>query len=63
MATLDAQKVVDKMREMFGDMEDPDVFPRVFEYRAKMAMYELKLESEQHDKDSGQERNPSDNHS
>ena len=34
-----------KMEEMFGDkLADPDVFPRVFAYQARLAMYEMKVE-------------------
>lgn len=34
-----------KMEEMFGDrLADPDVFPRVFAYQAKLAVYEMKVE-------------------
>lgn len=63
MAIFDAQQIVDKMREMFPEMYDPDIFPRIFAHQAKMAHYELILESERNGNNSGQERNTSDNHS
>lgn len=56
-----AEKIVDKLREMFGDhIADPDVFPKQFEYQVKMARYELQLESEKvNDNSTGQERDSS----
>lgn len=43
MATSD--DIAKKMMEMFGDrLVDPDIFPRMFEYQAKLAAYELKIQ-------------------
>lgn len=34
-----------KMREVFGDrLVDPEIFPRIFNYQAKLALFELALE-------------------
>lgn len=41
----DAQIIVDKMLEIYGDkIVDPDVFPRIFKYQVMMTQREIKFE-------------------
>jgi hypothetical protein len=43
----EAEKIVQKMQEMFGDkLVDPDVFPRQFEFQVKLAKFEMKVQNE-----------------
>jgi hypothetical protein len=39
-----AEKIAEQMKTMFGEsIVDPDVYPKIFAYQAKLASYELKL--------------------
>lgn len=47
MASSDYEKLVTKMKELFGDkVVDPDVFPWQFKYQVNFAKFVMDLENE-----------------
>lgn len=44
---MDAQTIVDKMIELYGDnIADPEVFPRIFNYQVMMTQREINFEQQ-----------------
>lgn len=39
------KQIIDKSLEMFGDLPDPEVFPKQFVYFLRLAAFELKIKS------------------